>query len=317
MAKKKDESVSNVEVIDNKKSMVSKVEVKQPDQDRISRIVGMIFIVLGICFVVYGIFSFVKYNMTPELDESLVAPSLSGTGTLVSGNSFKVEGIADGYDDVYVYVDDVKVGDVKVSDDGSFVYEYAVPSDGTYSILVAGVKGFPKRYISPVSAIREVVVDNVAPELTSVDYSNEVGTKTFSVVGVAEVGSTVVMKRGVDYYSSVVGDDGSFAISNVVLDDGANVFSMEVVDLAGNINYVNDKVRVVYSPDSDINGDAVMDDLDGDGVVDENLPVAGGDLDSALSELFGNRLMVVFGLLALVCFMCSSVVVFVRNKKSN
>ena len=51
------------------KRQVEKVEIKDPkDQEKLSRIVGGMFIFLGILLISYGIFSFIKFNKTPELD---------------------------------------------------------------------------------------------------------------------------------------------------------------------------------------------------------------------------------------------------------
>ena len=62
MAKKKNNIESKTAVQDYE-SMVSKVEVKnvsEYDQDRVSRVLGTVFIVLGLAFVIYGIISFVR-----------------------------------------------------------------------------------------------------------------------------------------------------------------------------------------------------------------------------------------------------------------
>ena len=68
MAKKKNNIESKTAVQDYE-SMVSKVEVKNAseyDQDRVSRVLGTVFIVLGLAFVIYGIISFVRYNRNPH-----------------------------------------------------------------------------------------------------------------------------------------------------------------------------------------------------------------------------------------------------------
>ena len=75
MAKKKNNIESKTAVQDYE-SMVSKVEVKnvsEYDQDRVSRVLGTVFIVLGLAFVIYGIISFVRYSRNPELNESYQA----------------------------------------------------------------------------------------------------------------------------------------------------------------------------------------------------------------------------------------------------
>lgn len=313
MAKKK-KYVSNKTASED--TMVSKVEIKKPqDQDKVSRLVGTIFIILGFLFVGYGIYSFVKYSKTPVLDESLQAPFLSGTDELVNEDNIVIKGIATDYTEVFVYVDGNEVGRTDVKDDDSFEYTYTTAGEGNYSVTVAGVKGFPKRYISPLSDARVIVVDKTQPELASILYSPEVGTETFSMTGEVESGCKILLKRGTASYSSDCGEDGKFSLTGIALDEGPNVFTMVIEDKAGNVKTVDDKVRVTYSADSDVNGDAVT-DVNGDGITDESLPVAAGDLDTALGILSDNNLMMIFGIISISMFVLSSgVVVLKRNGK--
>jgi len=314
VAKKKTNKVNeNVNKFTSKEakkdeSMLSKVEVKAPlDQEKVSKIVGTIFIALGLLLIGYGIFSFIKYSRNPEFDESLQSPSLSGTSVLTSEDSITIKGLADGYSEVFVYVDNEEVGRVKVGKEGEFEYKHNVEKEGKYAVSVAGVKGFPKRHISSQSDLRVVTVDRTAPELESLEYASEVGTDTFTLVGNAEPGSEVVLKRGTSVYSSKSDEDGKFEIKEIALEEGPNVYNVEIKDEAGNVTYSEEKVKVTYSKESNVNGDAVYDE--------NGLPVAAGDLEEALSEIFGNNLMLVFGLLALASFVISSGFVIAKNKK--
>jgi hypothetical protein len=56
----------------NKQSMAEKVVIQRKDNEMASRIVGTIFIVVGVILVGLGIYSFVTYNVEPELDEILM-----------------------------------------------------------------------------------------------------------------------------------------------------------------------------------------------------------------------------------------------------
>ncbi|MHC1716895.1 MAG: hypothetical protein AB9915_03380 [Candidatus Dojkabacteria bacterium] len=314
MAKKKIKKVNEninkftAKEVKKEESMLSKIEVKNPqDQEKISKIVGIVFIALGLLLIGYGIFSFVKYSRNPEFDESLQSPSLTGTTLLTKEESIGVKGFADGYSEVFVYVDNEEVGRTKVNKDGDFEYVYNVDSEGKYAVSVAGVKGFPKRYISPQSDMRIVEVDRTGPELAKIDYSSEVGTETFTVVGEVEPGCEVSIKRGTDIYTAKCDDKGKFQVTGILLEKGPNVYGVEIKDEAGNTTNVEEKIKVTYSKDSSVNGDAV---------VDENgLPVAAGDLEEALGEVFGNNLMLIFGILALSSFMFSSGIVILKNKR--
>ena len=288
-------------------NMVSKVEVKKPqDQEQVSRVVGTIFIVLGVVLVGLGIFSYIKYRENPEFDGSLESPSILSEKSLTNSKEIVLKGNADDYDQVYVYVDGNEVDLIKVSKDGSFEYTYGVESEGKYAFSVAGVKGFPKRVMSAQSSRELIEVDWTAPELVSVDYKGEVGTETFTIVGKSEPYAEVFLKRGVDSYTSSTDENGDFKIAKIGLEEGPNVFNLEIKDTAGNIAKVDEKVKVTYTVGGSVNGDAVVDGSD--------LPVAAGSLSEAQDMLLGNRLMMIFGLLSIFGFIASGVYV---SKKQN
>lgn len=307
MAKKKSQPISSKKVEEKpskKDSMISKVEVKSPvDQEKISRIVGSVFIFLGILLISYGIYSFVKYSRTPELDDSLESPSVSGTEMLTKSD-IVVKGSADGYDEVFIYIDNEEVSRVSVKSDSTFEYTHAVEKEGKYAVSVAGVKGFPKRYISSQSDMRIVEVDRTKPELAEVKYSEEVGTETFTLVGKVEPNAEVILRRGTDKYVVSCDENGDFTMENILLDEGPNVFEMELIDKAGNAVDVEEKIKITFSSDSSVNGNAVTD----------SLPVASGELTVAMRALFENSLMKVFALVALLSLMFSSGFVLLKYK---
>lgn len=302
MAKKKifKKSVSNSD-----DSMRSKVEIKQPPQrqEKISRLVGSIFIGMGVLLVAFGIFSYIKYREEPLLDPELEAPTLEEVTTITNGEVIKVMGNAQGFDTVFVYVNEEKVGESKVGDEGNFSYEYTVEEEGTYAITIAGVRGFPNRYLSVLSSAKESEVDRTPPseEEVTLKYGSETNKDTFILVGTTEPNATVEVKRGIESYDGLTDSEGSFRIENIALEEGRNVFSVYVSDLAGNQILLDERVRVEYSPFGDVDGDAIIDD---------KIPQASGTLD----ELFGNTMMMVFGLIALIAFATSSAVVYKKNK---
>lgn len=312
MAKKKSKSAKTskvsrkvVEKTQPKDSMLSKVEIKKPDsQERISRIVGTIFIFLGISLIGYGIYSFVRFSRTPELDETLDTPSLSGTEVITNDENVLIKGTADSFDEVFVYVDNEEVARVKVDSEGAFEYEYPIEDEGTYAVSVAGVKGFPKRYISLQSDMRMVEVDRTDPVLTEIDYPEEVGTESFTLIGNVEPNAEVVVTRGTDKYVATCDEQGDFKITEILLEEGPNVFGVSIVDEAGNEVEIDEKVKVTYSMDSDVNGNAVTDEI----------PVASGELEEAMQKLLGNNLMMLFGLIAMVAFFFSSGFAFLKYK---
>jgi len=295
--------------IPNKKdSMLSKVEVKKPqDQEKISRIVGTIFIVLGVLLISFGIYSFIKYNRNPEINTSYESPVMVGVNELTKEDSVVIRGSASGYDQVFIYVDGEEIGRVKVAKDGSYEYTLNLVDEGKYAVTVAGVKGFPRRYISPTSEVLTVTIDKTAPTISKIKYPAEVGTKTFSLTGVVEPNAVVTVKRGTGLYRATCDKDGNFKISGIILEAGPTVFNIELKDEAGNEVKVEEKVKVIYSEDSSVNGEAVD---------DTSIPVAAGELDSAMSVILGNKLMILFGILALVGMFSSTGVLLYRNRKA-
>lgn len=306
MAKKK-ENKMNAPKYQDIESMKSKVEIKQPmpaNQERISRLVGSVFIGLGVLLVAFGIFSYIKFREEPLLDPKLEAPKLEEVTSITNGDTVMVKGTAVGYDNVFIYLDEEKVGDVKVDDDSKFSFEYTTEDEGSYNFSVAGVKGFPNRNISAKSESMVAVVDKTAPDgdTVALKYGEETNKETYILAGTTEPNATVKVKRGTESYEGLADKDGAFRIEGIPLDEGKNVFSVYVSDLAGNETLLDEKVRVTYSPTGSVNGDAV---------VDENIPQAAGTFD----ELIGNNLMMLFGVLALMAFIGSSTVVYLKNRR--
>jgi len=287
--------------------MVAKVEVKSPrDSERVSQIVGGIFIFLGVLLVAFGVYSFVKYSSTPQLNESLVSPSVTEMPVVTKENTITVSGNATGYDTVYVYVNGEKVKDVKVGTKGEFKTDVTLENEGEYEITVAGVKGFPKRYVSAQSLIEKITVDKSAPVLSEINYAKEVGTQTFTVTGSIEKDAQVIVKRGTDYYSATCDSEGNFKIVSIALDSGANVFNMLIKDVAGNEAVLDGEIKVTYSPDSSVNGDAVN---------DNSLPVAAGEFSRMVDFLLGNNLVTIFMILALFSGITTTSVLYLKSKK--
>ncbi|HBB64979.1 MAG: hypothetical protein UR49_C0024G0006 [candidate division WS6 bacterium GW2011_GWF2_33_92] len=310
MAKKK--NIKNAAHTDNSvksksPDMRSKVEIKQPlpqNQERISRLVGSVFIGMGVLLVAFGIYSFIRYREEPLFNPDLEAPTLDEVTSITNGDKIMVKGSAAGFDEVFVYVNEEKIDTTKLDDDSKFSYEYIVDEEGEYAISVAGVKGFPNRTIGPRSTSKIAIADWTAPSQDSVTlrYGQETNKNTFTLAGTTEGNASVEVKRGTESFGGLSDSKGNFRIEGIALDEGKNVFSIYVEDSAGNQVTLDEKIRVSYSPTGTVNGDAV---------VDEDIPQAAGAFDT----LFGNQLMMLFGLIALIAFGVSSSVVYIKNKK--
>lgn len=301
-----------------KESMKEKVEVKKPaGTDKASRIVGTIFIGLGILLVAFGVYSFLKFRAEPTYNEDLAVPTMEFVTDLTNKKEITVKGNAPSHDSVVVFVNDERVGQTRVKED-SYEFIYEVEDEGEYTISVAGLQGFPFREISPRSEAELAIVDTTGPNVEDLDlqYAEETGNSVFTLAGSTEPSITVEVRRGVSTYEATSNDDGDFRIEGIVLDEGKNVFYLNLTDPAGNTVTLDEKVRVAYSPEADLNGDGVSDDRD---VVSDDrdvagagdeLPQASGDLDSRLVR----NLMLIFGIAAIFVFSGSSIYAFNKRK---
>jgi hypothetical protein len=295
----------------NKDSMKEKIEIKSPSGvDKASRIVGTIFIGLGILLVAFGIYSFLKFRAEPTYNEELEAPTVESLSEITNAESITVKGKAPGYNSVALFVNDEKVDETRVKDD-QYEFTYEIEQEGEYSVSVAGLEGFPFREISPRSSASEAVVDRTAPNAENIElkYADETALSTFTLTGKTEPKVAIEVRRGVSTYQANADDNGEFKVEGIALDEGKNVFYLSLTDVAGNTVSLDEKVRISYSPGADLNGDGVSDDRDVAGA-DDTLPQAAGELDNLLIR----NLMLIFGIASLFVFSGSSIYAFNRKK---
>lgn len=288
-----------------KDSMKEKIEIKTPDyNDKASRIVGTIFIGLGILLVTFGIYSFLKFKAEPTYNEALAVPSMEYVTDLTNKKEIEVKGNATDYDSVAIFVNDERVGETRVKDD---IYEYTheVEDEGEYSVSVAGLQGFPFREIGPRTEAKIAVVDTTPPDVEDLafEYVKETGSSTFALVGNIGPNVEVEVRRGVSAYQATADGNGDFKMEGITLEEGPNVFYVNLTDPAGNTVSLDEKIRVAYSPGADVNGDGAV--VGGD----NQLPQAAGELDNLLAR----NLMILFSLAALFVFSGSTMYAF--NKK--
>jgi hypothetical protein len=299
--------------IDKKKSMKEKVEVKKPTSaDKASRIVGTIFIGLGILLVAFGIYSFLKFREEPTYNEELGVPSIEYVTDVTNAGEIVVKGEALDFDTVALFVNDERVAEKRVKDD-MYEFNYEVESEGEYAVSVAGLVGFPFREIGPRSQAEIALVDRTGPDAEdlSLDYISETNKETFTLTGETEPNAEVEVRRGVDIYKETADKNGNFKIEDISLDEGKNVFYMSLTDSAGNTVSLDEKIRVAYSPDADLNGDGIS-DKDSGAVAgeDDTLPQADGELDNLLVR----NLMIIFALASLFVFSGSFIFALKREK---
>lgn len=291
----------------NKQSMAEKVVIQRKDNEMASRIVGTIFIVVGVILVGLGIYSFVTYNVEPELDENLNVPVLSDMDSATNDKEIVLKGTAEDLRKVRIFINDELVDTVKV-EDGKFTYDWSVEDEGIYVIKVDGLKGFPRQKKSSLSESVILTVDWTSPSSDiSLEYISETSKDSFTLKGTTEPVTTVYVKRGTSSFSTTSDEDGNFELTVDLTDEGKNVFNVVLVDKAGNETIAEEKVRITYSPDADLNGNGTADS--------DELPEASGNLTEALEDVSANRLMAVFGLLAILVMTATSFVLYRKERR--
>jgi hypothetical protein len=298
--------------IDNKKkSMKEKIEIKKPDGiDKASKIVGTIFIGLGILLVAFGVYSFLKFRSEPTYNEQLDIPTMEYVTDLTNGEEITVKGKAKDHNWVAVFVNDERVGETRVKKDDIYEYSYKVEDEGEYAVSVAGLKGFPFREISARSESELAVVDRTAPESEDIklEYAKETTQSIYSLTGRTEPNTKIEVTRGVSTYEVTADENGDFKIEGIALDEGKNVFYVTLIDQAGNEISLDEKIRIAYSPQADLNGDGVSDSQVAG--TDDQLPQADGELDNLLAR----NLMLIFAIAAIFVFSGSSIYAFSKRK---
>ena len=293
---------------EEKESMKEKLEIKQTNSnDKASRIVGTIFIGLGVLLVAFGIYSFIKFKAEPTFNEELAIPTMEYVTDVTNQSEIEVKGTAVDLDSVALFINDERVDETRVKNDDSYTFTYEVDGEGEYAISVAGLKGFPFREISTRSESVIALVDTTTPSVEGVKlvYKEETSESTFKLSGTVEPKVTVKLSRGVNEYSATADENGEFLIEGATLDEGKNVFYVSLTDEAGNTVSLDEKVRIAYSPDADLNGDGAV-----SGTTDDQLPQAAGELDNLVIR----NLMIIFGLAALFVFSGSWVYALNRKK---
>ena len=288
------------------KTMSEKIVVQKRDHEKVSRIVGTIFIAVGAILVGLGVYSFITYKGEPELNQELKTPVLRELSSVTDDKIVELSGTAEGVDKVRIFVNDAVINTVKV-EDGKFSYDWEIEDEGIYTLSVDGLSGFPKQKKSEMSEITFLTVDWTPPSSNvSFDYPEESSKETVTIKGIIDPDTTLLLKRGTQSYAEISDEEGNISLEIELVDEGKNVFSVILQDEAGNQIILDEKIRITYSPSGSVNGD---------GTTDSEIPEAAGNLADAMNEILNNRLMAVFGILALATMTITTVILSRRKRE--
>ncbi len=287
-------------------SMVDKTRVQvDPTENSFGRkVLGMGFALVGFLLILGVIILNIISNVEPKLDEELSVPKLDEIVSYTNKDKITISGKVSEGDQVILYVNDEMLREVIEVEDEKFSYSYEIVEEGEYVFQAVTVEGFPFRRGSEKSESIKVVVDWTAPSAdVKIEYASEVENGLVTVTGEVESNIFVRLLGNEEIEHETESDDeGYFEFVNIRLVEGENEFRVELEDKAGNKNVLARRVVVTSL-------------IDGPEVVDgEIVPEASGDLIRAMGQLFNNRLMMIFGALALVSLIVSSGMVVVKKK---
>jgi len=251
------------------------------------------FALVGLLLILGVIILNVISNIEPQLDEELNTPKLYEIVTNTNSDQIVISGTAEDAEQVIIYV----------NDDMPFSYTYDISEEGEYVFEAVTVEGFPFRRGSEKSNSVKVLVDWTPPSAdVKIDYESEVATGLVTVTGEVEPNIFVrLLEEDEVMYEVESNDEGFFEIENVRLQTGENEFRVELEDKAGNKNVLARRITVTSL-------------VDAPEVMGEDLPEASGDLIRAMGALLNNRLMTVFGILAMLALITSSGMVIAKKR---
>ena len=286
-------------------SMIDKTKPHvDPTENSFGRkVVGMGFALVGLLLILGVIVLNVISNVEPELDEELNAPKLDEIVAHTNEDKIVISGQVEDAQQVIIYANDEMIRDVVSVEDEKFSYSYDIPEEGEYVFEAISVEGFPFRRGSERSNTVNTSVDWTPPSAdVKIDYDSEVATGLVGITGEVEPYVFVrLLDNGDVAYEVQADEDGLFEMDNVRLEAGENEFRVELEDRAGNKNVLARRVVVTSL-------------VDAPEVLGEDIPEASGDLIRAMGALFNNRMMMVFGVLALLALTVSSGMVAFKKR---
>lgn len=174
-------------------------------------------------------------KVLPPLPPRLIIPFEA-----TSSGVIKISGVAEPKTMVELLKNDVSIGKVEVDEKGEFVFPQVILEVGenVFSALVYKEGGGS----SELSRLTSVFYDNIAPELTMINPTEEnlkIDTAEYEVIGKSEKEVSVTVNNRL----AIVDDEGKFNI-RIQLNAGKNDIEIMVRDLAG--NEVRKKIVITY-----------------------------------------------------------------------
>lgn len=310
--------------INNKKvdeKMVDKVnkQMENDEESLMARVIGLGLVLFGFIFVVLTVVLLVLSTRPPRIDENLTIPEISAE-EYTNSETVKVQGSAPAETTVMFFVDGEEVEQTtETNDEGLFVSDVPLSDEEkSYEITAATLEGFPLRKRSKQSEPIAVTVDKSAPSADAdIAFDPISRDGKFVIQGnTGEGNTTITITDGENEYTTVTDENGAFVIEGIELKGKNTNFTMTLTDRAGNTVALEREIAVEFPNYDTLAGGG---DLNGDGVADgpsnPDLPEASGPLDDAMDVLFGNELMVIFGMVALSMLLINGGLVAIKASR--
>lgn len=213
---------------------------------------GLVTVATFLLLLVFGLPFLVKFSVLlgevknrgiqDKVEKVLppLPPRLIISFEATNSSTIKVGGVAEPKTTVELLKNDVSVGSLEVNDRGEFLFSQVSleKGDNVFAALVSKDKGGS----SELSGLVNVIYDDMAPELTMLNPSEEslkVDVPEFDVIGKSEKGVSVTVNNRI----AMVDDEGKFTI-RFQLNAGKNDIEIVVRDLAG--NETRKKIAITY-----------------------------------------------------------------------
>lgn len=325
MAKNNNKQKKAVEV-SQEKTMTEKVTSANNFQEDslLARVIGLGLVALGVVFVILAIVIVYLSRQEPELDRSVQTPSLEIEETFINGKSVEISGKSEKGENVAIYLNGERLDETaSVDNNGNYRYTLDIQEEGKNEIETATIVGFPQKRVSERSEKLVVEADYTAPSNNAeLNYDPTSNNGDFTLSGKIDPNTKIIIESEDDRYEAISDANGDFSlIANLQAE--STTFNVTLEDEAGNTRELARKIDVNYPTFADANGDIGPDGATtsagvagvSTGTTAGELPEAAGELDAALDILFGNNLMLAFGLIALIVFIANSSIVALKLKQ--
>ena len=307
------------ESIEIKETMLEKTEARLENENNSGesfiKVLGLGILIFGIIVLLGILIIAIITRFAPRLDKNMPIPIVSEIPTTTNSKDIAIKGYVDGANEVIVYVNDkLQRKPIKVSEDGTYEYNYEMKNEGDYKFQVATIRGFVIRSRSEKSPELISKYDTTPPsKIVEFEYDNESNSSEYSLKGKAEPNSLVVLKSGDQTFTGRADSDGNFEIKDIVLQKGDNEFVVEIWDQSGNFVTSDKKIMVKYES-GDLNGDGAS-TIASNGNGSTELPSSAGVLEDALSALGLNNAIMYFGIFCLALLGVNMSIVALKLKR--